>query len=167
VNKSVEYKADGQNLTRPVPISHWNMPTAKPSKLFHTGRFMPRWASRTLLEIVSLRIERVHEITDADAIAEGIAPNKFGGWNNYLWHGHHGRMGMGNKQSDAWPYQFSNYENPRDSFSSLWESINGPRGFGWTENPFVFVIGFKVLPNRGVSPLAKHLPAFMFAEASA
>lgn len=114
---------------------------------------MPRWHCRIFLEIASVRVERLQDITEEDAKAEGVSqlfdektkmsrPEcNFDSWTNYLWHGNWGQCGMGNKKSDAWQYQYSGYEKARDSFSSLWESINGPGS--WEANPWVWVIEFK------------------------
>lgn len=115
--------------------------------------FMKRHASRILLEVVSVRVERLQDISEEDAEAEGISqlfdektkrsrPEcNSDSWKNYLWHGNWGQYGMGNKKSDAWHYQYSGYEKARDSFSSLWEAINGPGS--WEKNPWVWVIEFK------------------------
>lgn len=88
------------------------------------ARFMPRTASRITLEIVSVRVERLSEITEADAIAEGIA------------------------KTDLWPNAWTDYmddfgwmTDPRMSYASLWESING-KGSCET-NPWVWVVEFK------------------------
>ena len=122
-------------------------------KCWNPSIHMPRWASRIILEIVSVRVERLQDITEEDAKAEGVSqlfdektkmsrPEcNFDSWTNYLWHGNWGQCGMGNKKSDAWQYQYSGYEKARDSFSSLWESINGPGS--WEANPWVWVIEFK------------------------
>jgi hypothetical protein len=74
---------------------------------------MPRWASRLTLEITGVRVERVQEISEADAYAEGIAP-----WTS--------------------PEQtFS----PVVRYHELWDSINGPGS--WASNPWVWVLSFK------------------------
>lgn len=114
---------------------------------------MPRWASRITLEVAGVCVERLQDITEEDALAEGVEPlytdaelaqnpdlTNDGKFKNYLWHGHFNH-GQGNKQSDAWPYQFSNYTIARDSFSSLWASIYGPDS--WAANPLVWVCEFK------------------------
>jgi hypothetical protein len=116
--------------------------------------FMPRWASRITLDVVSVRVERLHDITEEDARAEVVereVVNDCGvtrdlGWRNYLWHGHVGKT-ITALQSDAWHHQFSTYadapngEGARGSFSSLWESINGPGS--WDANPWVWVVEFR------------------------
>ena len=91
---------------------------------------MPRWASRILLEIIRVRVERLNEISDDDSKAEGIEPRgislrtaKPSTWTDYL-----GRNGAG-------------FVLPRESFKSLWESINGPTS--WDKNPWVWVVEFK------------------------
>jgi len=75
--------------------------------------FMPRWASRINLEIVSVRIERLQNISGCDAQAEGIAAiSKYG------------------KEADV------------TDFSELWDSINAKK-YPWSSNPFVWCISFK------------------------
>lgn len=83
---------------------------------------MPRRASRLSLEITGVRVERLQKISEADAKAEGIEQMAHV-WKNY-------------DRKDR--LQFI---DPRDSYRSLWESINGPGS--WELNPWVWVIEFK------------------------
>lgn len=83
---------------------------------------MPRWASRILLEVTGVRVERLADISKDDAMAEGIVIQPDGGF------------GL----SDSTHYNFS---CPTDSYCSLWESINGPGS--WDANPWVWVVEFK------------------------
>lgn len=77
---------------------------------------MPRWASRITLEITAVRVERLQDMSDQDALAEGIEP-----------------------MDPA----FDPECGARGQFIGLWESIYGPES--WTENPWVWVIEFKRL----------------------
>ncbi len=86
---------------------------------------MPRWASRLILEVVNVRVERLQEITEEDARAEGIID---GGCLNC---GESEPCGCDNPNPDA-----------RDTFIYLWNSINGKK-HPWTSNPWVWVIQFK------------------------
>jgi hypothetical protein len=126
---------------------------------------MPREAARIFLRVKDGRIERVQDISEEDAIAEGVerlfdhlTKEKYMDWanrvgehetqeeqpyKNYLWHGHFGDCGTGNKQSDEWSHQYSSYENARGSFSSLWHLINAKRGYGWDKNPWIWVYTFE------------------------
>ncbi len=91
------------------------------------------------------QVERLQEISEEDAKAEGVeqqmAHGQPLGWRNYLWHGDFGNCGTGNKQSDEWDYQYSTYQKAKDCFSSLWELINGKGS--WGKNPLVWVIEFR------------------------
>lgn len=79
---------------------------------------MPRWASRITLEIVNIRVERLQDISEEDAKAEGAIPV---GWI---------------KHEEHLPHYVK-------SFIKLWNSINAKRGYGWDTNPWVWVIEFK------------------------
>jgi len=86
-----------------------------------SSMFMPRWASRLTLEIMVLRVERLQEITEEDAEAEGESWSGAGDGENY----------------DV----YSAVEN----YAHLWDSLNAKRGYGWDKNPWVWVISFRRL----------------------
>lgn len=97
---------------------------------------MPRWASRILLEITDVRLERLQDISEDDAIAEGIEGiNQPTGGDDYddLWRNY----GLPDKD-ELYPW-FSG--DCIASFRSLWEATNGQGS--WGANPWVWVIEFK------------------------
>lgn len=89
---------------------------------------MPKNAARIWLRITNIKIERLHDIRSQDAIKEGIRNLCIAAWEDY------------NKPE----YYCS---NPRNSFFSLWISINGTESF--ESNPLVWVIEFEVLSTTG------------------
>ena len=89
---------------------------------------MPRWASRLTLIVTDVRVERLQDISEADARAEGLQYRL-----DWLpqWRG-----------ADQLPWRS---EFPRDAFQDLWDSINGNReGASWQANPWVVAISFTV-----------------------
>lgn len=78
---------------------------------------MPRWASRIMLRITDVRVERLQDISEDDARAEGCEPV---GW------------------IDETDVGMSSY---REGFSRLWDRINGPGA--WDANPYVWVLSFE------------------------
>ncbi|HEJ2633769.1 TPA: hypothetical protein SL207_002125 [Pseudomonas aeruginosa] len=82
---------------------------------------MPRWASRILLEITAVRVERLQDISEEQALAEGVRD-------------------AGERSFDV---EDSKHfaADPRESFASLWSSINGESS--WDANPWVWVVEFK------------------------
>lgn len=88
---------------------------------------MPRTMSRILLEVTAVRVERLQDISEADAVAEGIARDGDGYERFHV-------------DPDA-PLGQSFTRNPVLAYRGLWEKINGVGT--WDANPLVWVIEFK------------------------
>lgn len=119
---SVYHRTDG--LERLPHDSHGHIAEGVPR--WKPSIHMPRWASRIQLEVTGVRVERLNEISEADAIAEGLVS----------WDGH-GQRYYGIRLADVWE------TDPRKTFARLWDSINAKRGFGWDSNCWVWVIEFR------------------------
>ncbi|MGG7931371.1 hypothetical protein PGN89_22460 [Klebsiella aerogenes] len=89
---------------------------------------MPRWASRLILEITGVRVERLNSIHDVDAMREGIQNL------TTCSHADFGIPGVVNAQ------------HPVRAFQLLWESIYGADN--WKANPWVWVVEFKRIEER-------------------
>lgn len=85
---------------------------------------MPRAACRILLEITAVRVERLQDISDEQAMAEGISALPCGRF--HCWHDEEGPVTS---------------RSPVTAFAWLWNSINGESA--WSENPWVWVVEFK------------------------
>lgn len=84
---------------------------------------MPRWASRILLEITAVRVERLQDISEEQALAEGV-------------HGEpcdHARQAC--SDIGCWG------DTAKGAFGFLWEQLNGAGA--WQANPWVWVVEFK------------------------
>ena len=86
--------------------------------------FMPRAASRILLKVTDVRVERLQEITEDDAKAEGCAPAVHAD----------GSVDCGTRKT---------------TFRTLWESINGAGS--WDANPWVWVVSFRQILPKGAA----------------
>lgn len=82
---------------------------------------MPRWASRITLEVISVRVERLNEISEEDAKAEG------------------GRATLNPLDS----VRMGAIGTHREGFSQVWQSDNGPGS--WEANPWVWAVEFRVI----------------------
>lgn len=101
--------------------------------------YMPRRASRLTLEITGVRVERLQDISVADAIAEGLkAITKDG---KTIKHGIPDCDGLPGTDNIGWEWSKWNID-PRLAYRQIWESINGAGS--WYQNPWVWVIEFKV-----------------------
>lgn len=110
-----EYRAGGTSidgLERLVERGGW-----RPSI------FMPRKASRILLEVTEVRVERLQGISEADAMAEGVDA-----------------VSMADIPRQA-------TMSRRADFAQIWDLINGKRA-PWASNPWVWVVGFKRVEVR-------------------
>lgn len=81
---------------------------------------MPRWASRLTLVVGSVRVQKVQDISEHDARAEGVDSLEIGTARNPM------RLGY------------------RAAFRELWDHLNDLRGFGWDANPWVCALTFTV-----------------------
>lgn len=111
------------NYPECVPAHFENVPPADQIK-WKPSIHMPRRLSRITLEITGVRVERLQDISEADARAEGVAD---GGCLNC---GNPESCGCADPRPDA-----------RDSFCRLWQSINGEQS--WHANPWVWVVEFR------------------------
>ena len=80
---------------------------------------MPRWACRILLEVTDVRVQRVQDISEEDAMAEGVRPE------------------------DVATYPHYSSGAVIGAFAELWDSINAKRGYPWESNPWVWAVTFK------------------------
>lgn len=127
----IQYRAGGQNKAD-ISWGKWR-----------NSIFMCRWASRILLEVVSVRVEPLQNISKKDALAEGIVRiNK-----HYLM----------DPECLKIPVEYSNttqlnderywgYDNAPGAFAAYFEEVNGDDA--WDKNPWVWVVEFKILEPR-------------------
>jgi hypothetical protein len=83
---------------------------------------MPKEAARIFLRVTNVRVERVQEITEEDAIAEGMSKTLVDG---------------------------VVFISAKGNFHVLWDSLNIKRGYGWDTNPWVWVIEFERINKEG------------------
>lgn len=86
-----------------------------PGWSYRNSIHMPRWASRITLRVTDIRVERLNDISAADAMAEGM----------------------------TFPEGIAYGSDPKDAFAGLWRSINGPES--WAANPWVWAVSFEVV----------------------
>jgi hypothetical protein len=123
----VGYRADHWAICHEADNVHalntyaWNWDMVKWRPSIH----MPRWASRLTLEVVSVRVERLREITEADALAEGIDTES----DDFA--RAEGLVAAGASRPAA-----------VFAFADLWDSLAKP-GTRWEDNPWIWCVEFK------------------------
>ena len=107
------------SLSRP---ENYDIDRAARDRAWRSSIHMPRWASRILLEISEVRVQRLQEISCADAIAEGVRP------------------AANSLTIDC------DTPDPRKEFSNIWDSVNGKRpNTAWANNSFCWATTFRRL----------------------
>lgn len=115
----IVFRADG-----PAAPDRWRSPI-----------YMPRWASRLTLELTDVRMERVADISEEDARAEGIhelplQAGKPGAW----W------------TADASAGPDLHGRTPVAAFAELWDSIHDTKTvYSWADSPWVWVLSFRTI----------------------
>lgn len=116
------YTADGEPFAlSPTPREFNLWKKRKYPNRKTSGRFMYKSLARIWLEVINVRVERVQDISEEDAIAEGlrIKPQDW--------------MGKYKKTPNAL------------AFVDLWDSLHFHRGHGWDQNDWVWVVEFEVV----------------------
>lgn len=121
--KTYAYAADGRphdfkkgNQRSDITPAWWKRPAI----------FMPRAASRVLLEVNAVRVEKLQEISEADAMAEGIDTE---------------RVRLYAEKGSTKPAM--------RAYADLWGAINGDDGpASWAANPWVWVVEFKRIEGK-------------------
>jgi len=127
------YRADTGGTARDAFAGHECV--CLPAQRWTPSIHMPRSASRTTLRVTGVRIERVQDITEADAIAEGarrfddipaVRPTADARWS----------MGEPKDTGDC-------LGTARFAFGNVWDRVYARRGLGWSANPWVWVVSFE------------------------
>ena len=118
------YAEDGSTALRDYQMVKWPW---KRETL--NARFMPRWASRLTLIVTDVRVQRLQDISEADAAAEGIEQARSG------------RFYDPTMSKSAAAHLGGMFYGPRPAFEALWTSIHGPDA--WDANPWVAAISFE------------------------
>ena len=115
--REYEYQQDRSQVMYRATHQEDGFPLAWESYVWRPSIFMPRWASRITLKVTGVRVERLQDISIADAMAEGVVET-----NANL---------RGLEPCMEWRY----------AYEDLWRQINGPDS--WDANPWVWVIEFR------------------------
>lgn len=106
---------------------------------FRQGMHMPRWASRITLTVTDVRVQRLQDISEEDAKAEGLTSVSKDG-RLFKW-GIPDLDGLPGTDDFGWPWTKWDVD-PRQAYRALWEAINGPGS--WDANPWVAAYTFTV-----------------------
>lgn len=132
-NKVVWYRADQQARFAERIEAVCDYASVPENVRWRPSIYMPRWASRITLEIKDVRVQRLQEISEADAIAEGIDPQRCQHcgytWGDCRQHMDH-RLCVGREPESA-----------AAAYKTLWSQIHGPGS--WHANPWVWAITFR------------------------
>lgn len=121
-SKWIDYRATPSD-NESHPAGWHNTPDDSEAMKWKPSIHMPRWACRLVLEITDVRLERVQDITEEDAAAEGTITEKMASDDGFAW-----RFG------------------DRRQFQDIWEKVY-PNS--WENNEWVWVIKFKIVELNG------------------
>lgn len=108
---------------------------------YRHGRFMCRWMSRATLTVTGVKVERLQDISEADALAEGVDPlhSELASYHYTQRNGEHTELEV---------------RTLKPAYRRIWEAINGPGS--WDMNPFVVAPAFTVelanIDSLGATP---------------
>ena len=109
-------------------VNHNKRDSGLPKYNWRPSIFMPRWASRMTLEVTGVRVERLQDISEADAIAEGVDMQL--------------PVDMPFAPGLEWATVTMRPRSAREAYIHLWNSINAKR-VPWASNPWIWVLEFR------------------------
>jgi hypothetical protein len=134
------YAADDMRLGQLTDSMDWPVSVAK--RPYVSAIHLPRWASRLTLLVDDVRVQRLQNISEADAIAEGVSEDRvildivcYGGPTVE-------KTGL-RYFVDTPDIEDQNFDNAVEAYAHLWDHINGPGA--WEANPWVAAITFRVI----------------------
>ena len=122
-NYGYVYKADGQPWE---DFEGWK---------WKSPMFMPEKAARLFIVITGIKVERLQDISEEDAIKEGVERDR-DGWKGY------DIIEKGPHKGKPHPFNAVPYKNAVLSFYSFWQSINGQESLD--QNPWVWAYTFEI-----------------------
>lgn len=138
------FVADSPEIRFDAPEEHrlgrHHKDPATPAWHKRLGRFMPRNASRLWLAVTEVRVQRLQDISEADAIAEGVEridDPRGTAWKSY------------ETLPNGQPHPHASVPNcsPVTSYRELWDSLHAEAGTRWADNPWIVAVNFDV--HRG------------------
>lgn len=121
--EAIRYEVDGH-------VQTWGWPESGPIGRYRHARFMPRWASRLTLIVTDVRVLRLHEIGEADAVAEGCGRD------------HVAQLDSGDLTGVTAVFNGTLCADHRDAMRETWAELHGAGA--WAANPWVAAITFTV-----------------------
>ena len=116
-----------------VPAEHREWAEGKTGR-WRSSIHMPKWMARTWLKVEHVKVQLLQDITDHEAKREGVNQSPV----EHI-----------TDPAHTWKNTDSIY---RWRFRHLWDSLNAERGYGWDENPWVWVVRFHVIEGKGLDP---------------
>jgi len=101
---------------------------------FRQGMHLPRWGSRATCVVTAVKVERLNDISEDDAIAEGVTPHPAGGF-----------WVPGVEHPDP-NFPWLSRPTAREMYAALWDTIHGSGA--WSANPFVPVYSYSFIPKN-------------------
>ncbi|MGO4561030.1 hypothetical protein [Rhizobiales bacterium 3FA27D7] len=144
----LSYAADGKDVW---PTTQWHKERNSVPSIH-----MPRWASRLTLPVVDVRVQRLQDISEEDALAEGVPTEMEGNIGDEIYcslcegNGVHAAFGAGYGVTEV---DCAECATAVQRFRNLWNGINAARGYGWDANPWVTAVTVTV-EHRNIDQVA-------------
>jgi hypothetical protein len=127
----LKYRADGDDLDM-----EWHS-----YNKWRPSIHMPLWASRIILEITSVRVERLQDISVEEAEKEGLSRITKDDGRTWKW-GIPDRDGLPGTDNTGWPW--SDWDvDARKAFARLWDQVYGKTEHAWANSPWVWAVSFR------------------------